>query len=129
MKIQALKLIRWILLVFIGLLTLYKLFIIFLLSGALVPHSSLFGLVCLTSLIKVPAVAFANRHRMPLLVAGLADWLMTTWVFQIQEQHATITAAFQNSFLDLAFLLLAIFYLILPKPRNRAASEHVSGAS
>jgi hypothetical protein len=126
MTIQVLKLIRWMLLVFIGLLTLYKLFIIFLLSGALVPHSSEFGLVCLTSLAKVPAVVFANRHRLPLVIAGLADWLMTTWVFQIQEQHATIAVAFQNSFLDLAFVLLAIFYLILPNPRSGAASEPVS---
>ena len=112
MKPKFLSIARWILLGSMGLLALYKLAILFLLSGALVPRSSMFGLVWISSLVKIPAIVFSRRHRLILFVAGTVDWLLTTWVFQIQEQHATLATAFQNSFLDLSFVVLAGLYFV-----------------
>jgi hypothetical protein len=126
MRMRFASIVRWILLVCMGFLALYKLAILFALSGALVPRSSTFGLVWITSLSKVPAIAFSNRNCVLLIVAGTVDWLATAWIFQIQEQHATIAIAFQNSLLDLAFVALAGLYL-LRMLRNDSAVQPQGG--
>jgi len=112
------KIIEWIILILLGVLTLFETLILCLgqfgtdfTQGGPEPHGLQFGWLVL--ICKIVGLGISRRTGLLMLAAGLFNWLYSVVFIQMQAQHQSFGVALSKSPLDGAYLILALLYIVV----------------